>query len=76
MCTEGRGDIFQAGLDHDTRILLPSFFHVLKRALEMKGRSEVDVSEYEHVLEKNTMEEKIRWEMEAYREALGEWELA
>jgi hypothetical protein len=76
LCAEGRGDVFQAGLDHNTRILLPSFFQVLKRAMEMQGRSEVDVSEYKHDFEENTIEGKVRWEMEASREELGEWELA
>jgi hypothetical protein len=49
---------------------------VLKRAMEMQGRSEVDVSEYKHDFEENTIEGKVRWEMEASREELGEWELA
>jgi hypothetical protein len=76
LCTEGRGDIFQANLDHDTRVLLPSLFAALKRALEMEGRSGEDVSVSEHVFERNTMEEKVRWEMEAMKEDLGEWEFA
>jgi hypothetical protein len=76
LCKEGRGDIFQAGLDHDTRILLPSLFAVLKRALEMEGRGGEDVCAYEHVFGRNTMEGKVRWEMEAMKEELEEWELA
>lgn len=76
LCTEGRGNIFQDDLDHDTRIVLPSLFKVLKRALELDGKSGEDVAVYEHDFEKNTLEDKIRWEMEAGKEDLEEWELA
>lgn len=65
ICAEGRGNIFQLDLDHDTRILLPSFFEVMKRALQIEGKDGEDVAMYEHDFEANGLDLKIRWEMEA-----------
>lgn len=70
MCKEGRGNIFQHDLDRETRILLPSFFEVLKMALERGGSQGVDIAEYEHDFERNSLEGKIRWEMDAYAKQL------
>jgi hypothetical protein len=67
LCTEGRGNIFQDDLDHDIRVLLPSFFDVLEKALRMQGREGEDVAAYEHDFAKNRLEEKVRWELEAAR---------
>ncbi|OAL03835.1 hypothetical protein IQ06DRAFT_291494 [Phaeosphaeriaceae sp. SRC1lsM3a] len=76
LCEHGRGNIFHDNLDHETRILLPSFFEMLRKGLEMQGKSGEDVSLYEHEFEKNSVEERVKWEMEAGREGLEEWELA
>ncbi|KAF2829304.1 hypothetical protein CC86DRAFT_187887 [Ophiobolus disseminans] len=67
LCAEGRGNIFQHDIDRDTRILLPSLFEVIAKALEMDGRKGADVAEYEHNLDANRMEAKIKWELGASR---------
>ncbi|KAH7395136.1 hypothetical protein DE146DRAFT_97073 [Phaeosphaeria sp. MPI-PUGE-AT-0046c] len=76
LCDHGRGNIFHDNLDHEARILLPSLFAMLKKGLEMEGKSGEDVSLYEHDFDKNSVEERIKWEMEAEKEGLDEWELA
>ncbi|KAJ4368066.1 hypothetical protein N0V83_006421 [Neocucurbitaria cava] len=67
LCSSGRGNLFQSGLDDDTRALLPSFFSVLRKGLEMGGRwsGEEDISVYEHDFGHNKMEQKVRWELES-----------
>lgn len=65
LCTEGRGNILQDNLDEDTRVLLPSLFGVLEKALRMQGSQSEDVSAFEHDFAKNRLEEKVRWELEA-----------
>lgn len=75
LCKEGRGNIYQDRLDRDTKALMPSFFKVLRKAVEMQGGSG-EVWEYEHDLDKNGVENKVRWEIEAQREGLDEWEMA
>lgn len=76
LCEEGRGNIFLDTVDDDTRALIGSFFEVLGRAMELQGKKGEGVWMYEHDFEVNGFEEKVRWEMEAGREGLGEWELA
>jgi hypothetical protein len=76
LCREGRGNIFLDTVDEDTRALMASFFEVLGRAMELQGRKGEGVWMYEHDFDANGFEEKVRWEMEAGREGLGEWELA
>ncbi|CAO2654637.1 Nn.00g113700.m01.CDS01 [Neocucurbitaria sp. VM-36] len=65
LCANGRGNLFQSGLDDDTKVLLPSFFSVLKKALEREGKSGEDISVYEHDFKLNKMELKVRWELES-----------
>jgi hypothetical protein len=65
LCKYGRGDVFQKGLDGQTRALLPSLFVVLKSALERLGRGGEEVEAFEHNFEEHTLEGKVRWEMEA-----------
>jgi hypothetical protein len=67
LCREGRGNVFQSGLDEDIRVLLPSFFDVLGKALKMLRRDGEGVEGFEHDFAENTMEGKVRWEMEAAR---------
>ncbi|KAF2031516.1 hypothetical protein EK21DRAFT_88012 [Setomelanomma holmii] len=68
LCSEGRGNIFQEGMDEETRVLLPSFFEVLGRAMrrEEKGRDEEGegVEGYEIDWDGNTLMGKVRWELE------------
>jgi hypothetical protein len=66
LCRDGRGDVFQKGLDGHTKASLPSFFKVLRKALDMLGRGGEGVEAFEHEFEENnTLEGKVRWEMEA-----------
>ncbi|KAJ4310016.1 hypothetical protein N0V94_008652 [Neodidymelliopsis sp. IMI 364377] len=67
LCEEGRGDIFNAEIDRDTEALLPSFFAVLARALRMEGGTGENVAVYEHNFLRNSLETKIRWELDAAR---------
>ena len=85
LCSEGRGNIYQDDLDRDTRVLLPSFFRVLKRALEGEGKEGREVWDFEYDRDKGGVGEKARWELEmgvedgwdaGDGEALDEWELA
>ncbi|KAH7068790.1 hypothetical protein BKA63DRAFT_477299 [Paraphoma chrysanthemicola] len=66
MCSEGRGNIFQDEMDRDTRMLLPSFFKVLRVAMKKDGRGdEGGVEEYEIDWAGKTVAGKVRWELEA-----------
>jgi hypothetical protein len=65
LCRDGRGDVFQKGLDGHTRASLSSFFKVLRKALDMLGKGGEGVEAFEHGFEENTLEGKVRWEMEA-----------
>jgi hypothetical protein len=66
MCSEGRGNIFQDDMDRDTRMLLPSFFKVLRVAMKKDGRGdEGGVEEYEIDWAGKTVAGKVRWELEA-----------
>lgn len=85
LCSEGRGNIHQDDLDGDTRALLPSFFRVLKRALEGEGKEGMEMWDFEFDRDKDGVGEKARWELEmgvedgrnaGEGEALDEWELA
>ncbi|KAH4104956.1 hypothetical protein HBH69_169130 [Parastagonospora nodorum] len=85
LCSEGRGNIHQDDLDKDTRALLPSFFRILKRALEGEGKKEMEVWDFEFDRDKGGVGEKARWELEMGMadgvkvgdgEALEEWEFA
>jgi hypothetical protein len=75
LCKEGRGNIYQDNLDKDTRALLPSFFKILARALELEGKKGAGIWEYEHDFDKHGVEDKVRWELQAAKENLDEWEL-
>lgn len=68
MCAEGRGNIFQHDLDSKTRILLPSFFEAMRKAIVMEGKVGEDVAMYEHNFDANSLELKVRWEMEAAKD--------
>jgi hypothetical protein len=65
ICEHGRGNIFQLNIEKDIRDVLPSLFEVLKQALRLEGRTEADVTIFEHDFEQNRMEAKIRWELKA-----------
>jgi hypothetical protein len=78
LCKEGRGNIYQDRLDRDTRSLLPSFWKVLARAMEMQGTAGEGkgIWEYEHDFDgESGVESKVRWELESESEGLGEWEM-
>ncbi|KAH7089121.1 hypothetical protein FB567DRAFT_468067 [Paraphoma chrysanthemicola] len=66
MCSEGRGNIFTEDMDRDTRMLLPSFFLVLRVAMRKDGRMEDEgIEGYEIEWKGNTVGGKVRWELEA-----------
>ncbi|KAF2129438.1 hypothetical protein P153DRAFT_19774 [Dothidotthia symphoricarpi CBS 119687] len=66
LCAQGRGDVYRADIDRDTRELLPSFFAVLAVALRVEGKNDSDISIYTHDFEKNNnVEGKMRWELAA-----------
>ncbi|KAH7398203.1 hypothetical protein BKA66DRAFT_565824 [Pyrenochaeta sp. MPI-SDFR-AT-0127] len=67
LCSEGRGNLFQDDLDRYTRGILPSFFEVLGKAVRMKGKSDDDLSLYQHDFDENKMDLKVKWELEASR---------
>lgn len=65
ICREGRGDIFRDKLQQDIRDVLPSFFAILGQALRMEGRSDEDITAYEHDFDQSSLEDKIIWELKA-----------
>jgi hypothetical protein len=65
ICEAGRGDIFIRSIDRHIRAVLPSFFGVIGLALRMEGKSDEDITVYEHDFAQNTMEEKVKWEHRA-----------
>lgn len=63
LCAQGRGNVYRADVDDDTRALLPSFFKVLAVAL---GKDGGDISTYTHDFDRdNNVEAKMRWELTA-----------
>ena len=61
LCAEnGRGDIYQSGLDKATRDLLPSFFEALRRASGRLGLE--DPVDYVHDWTQNSLAAKIEYE--------------
>ncbi|KAL1606235.1 hypothetical protein SLS60_003637 [Paraconiothyrium brasiliense] len=65
ICEQGRGDVFSCEIDQDVRDVLPSFFSVLALALRLEGKTDEDITTYEHDFAQNKMEEKVRWELRA-----------
>ncbi|KAK6338789.1 hypothetical protein TWF696_009600 [Orbilia brochopaga] len=69
ICASRRGDVFCGQMEEDVRALLPSFFEALRVALRMEGREGEGVEMFEHDWDKNSLEEKAKYEM---RLAAGE----
>ncbi|KAF2703651.1 hypothetical protein K504DRAFT_495456 [Pleomassaria siparia CBS 279.74] len=68
ICADARGNVFRHDLETAIRDVLPSLFAVLEQALRLRGASGRGAHEYEYDFEDNTLEGKIRWEMEAMAE--------
>jgi hypothetical protein len=68
ICEAGRGNVFGSGLEDNVRAVLPSFFEVLGRAVEMKGDRDIkgELAAYVHVFEGNGVGSRVRWEVEAW----------
>jgi hypothetical protein len=71
ICKQGRGDVFKRDIDKDVMGVLPSFFDILGLALRVDGKSDEDVTVYEHDFDQNKMEAKVRWELEVMRRLGG-----
>ncbi|KAF2188249.1 hypothetical protein K469DRAFT_748585 [Zopfia rhizophila CBS 207.26] len=65
ICEGGRGDIFNENIEQDICEVLPSFFQVLGEALKFEGRDDSDITVYEHDLNNNSLEAKIKYELMA-----------
>ncbi|KAL1649116.1 hypothetical protein SLS58_001688 [Diplodia intermedia] len=86
ICASGRGDVFRASLDEETRMALPSFVEALGVALRLERRGAaaagdggegegeggrvVDVAAYVHDWDQNKLEAKVRWELRRERAGL------
>ncbi|KAF2799872.1 hypothetical protein K505DRAFT_293946 [Melanomma pulvis-pyrius CBS 109.77] len=65
VCEQGRGNIFQPKIEQDVRGILPSFWKVLAQALRLEGKSDDDITVYEHDFDLNKMEAKMRYELKS-----------
>lgn len=63
LCESGRGDVFCERLKGNVEGVLPSFFDVLRVAVQAEGGSGEDVAGYVHVMERNNLRWKMEWEL-------------
>jgi hypothetical protein len=75
LCKEGRGNVYQDNMEREIRALLPSFWKVLQRAVDVADKGH-GIETYEHDFEKNGVQWKAEWEWSVGKERLGEWEFA
>jgi hypothetical protein len=61
LCKEGRGNVYQSGLERDVQAVLPSFWGVLRRAVGVDGKGR-EIWEYEHDFENCGVRWKAEWE--------------
>lgn len=62
ICQGHRGNVFRADLYSYIRDVLPSFIHVLGKALKLNGMNEADIALYEHEFRENRLDWKMRFE--------------
>lgn len=65
ICEQRRGDVFRSKIDENVRSVLPSFFSIIALALRLEGKSDQDITIYEHDFARNRVEDKVRWELRA-----------